>query len=614
MQCRENAWMRWERQGRHVVALLLAALAVCGCQTPERPCDHCQISSELSTRFKADLGEPRQPGEVAIPAGVELSDGVSEDEAIRLAVWNNAALNETLAQLGVSRAQLLDAGLISDPEFTTFLPLGVKQLEFTVFQAVDVLWLQPVRVRAAELDLDQVSQSMVQNGLDMIRDVRIAHADLVLATDRAELSLEAAKLRQQIADLAQKRLAAGDISELEVTTSQIDAQQAKANADRARHDVNLARERLRVLLGLTQESSEVSVESPESQVGLPLDSQHSTLDSLLSEALAMRPDLRAAEIAAEAAGERAGLARKQFMNLDAVYDANSKGQRGSFESGPGLRMTLPIFNRNQGGIAIADAQWEQAARRYFTVRDQITLDVRTAYHQLLQASENLQTVRSTILPSLRTAEALARRNYEIGGAPYFLVLQTTGQFLDARLRELQLEADVRQAKAELDRAVGHRVSLPATDSDEPVIEIPPAPTAAIDPPHLRPQPKLEAVAAPADVQQTGWRPTGEPRPAPIHGSTKREVIQIPLELTRDSEGRISAARVAIESPDSRLPRKAETRKRRRKRNAGRTRSKNSDQDAEHVQVTIDLRLDPRLVPSGVRPRKGLTSEDSSGED
>ena len=39
----------------------------------------------------------------------------------------------------------------------------------------------------------------------------------------------------------------------------------------------------------------------------------------------MRPDLRAAEIAVEAAAKRTDLAKWSFMNLDAVYDANAEG-------------------------------------------------------------------------------------------------------------------------------------------------------------------------------------------------------------------------------------------------------------------------------------------------
>lgn len=443
----------------HALVLGFVALMTCGCQSSLTHNSHSDVAADLSSRFSTTPGQQDEPGNALVPPGVALDDGLSEDEAVQIALWNNAVFQEMLTQLGISNAQLLDAGLIADPQFQAFFPLGPKQLEFTTFQAIDALWLQPIRVKAAELDVDRVTHSMVQNGLDVIRDARVAHANLVAANEQAEVAREAALLRQQIADLARKRLEAGDISELEFTTSRIDALQAKAAAKRAEHEVTLARERLRTVMGVV--SPESRGQSPELVVtALPLDSRLWSLDSVdvfVDQALAIRPDLRAAEIAIEAAGERAGLARYQFMNLDAIYDANRRGQRGSYESGPGLRFSIPIFNRNQGGIAIADAQWQQAVRQYVTVRDQVTLDVRSAHTQLVQASENLDAVRGEILPALREAEELARRNYENGGTPYFLVLQTTGQYLDARLRESQLAADQRRAIAELDRSVGHRV-------------------------------------------------------------------------------------------------------------------------------------------------------------
>jgi len=147
-----------------------------------------------------------------------------------VALWNNAAFQSLLTDLGVSSAQLFDAGLITDPQFILFFPLGPKQLELGGFQAIDALWLRPIRERAAELDLQRVSHGMVQNGLNVIRDVRVAHSDLLLAQQQAELARDAERLRTQIADLAQKRLDAGDISELELNTTRIDAMQATAAA------------------------------------------------------------------------------------------------------------------------------------------------------------------------------------------------------------------------------------------------------------------------------------------------------------------------------------------------------------------------------------------------
>ena len=51
------------------------------------------------------------------------------------------------------------------------------------------------------------------------------------------------------------------------------------------------------------------------------------------------------------------------------------------------------------------------------------------------------------------------------------------------------------------------------------------------------------------------------------------------------------------------------------RKAGSTRRKPTNQKAEHVQLTIDIRLDPRLLPSGVRSAEsGSGSEDGTRED
>ena len=64
------------------------------------------------------------------------------------------------------------------------------------------------------------------------------------------------------------------------------------------------------------------------------------------------------------------------------------------------------------------------------------------------------------MPSnLDQAVTLATRNYSDGGATYFLVLETTGQFLDARARELELSNSLRRAVANLDRSVGYRVAM-----------------------------------------------------------------------------------------------------------------------------------------------------------
>ncbi len=67
-------------------------------------------------------------------------------------------------------------------------------------------------------------------------------------------------------------------------------------------------------------------------------------------------------------------------------------------------MSLPIFNRNHGGAAIAEAQWKNAESQYVTVRDRVTLEVRTAHTQHQQATQNLQLERGSCRHAMSGAE------------------------------------------------------------------------------------------------------------------------------------------------------------------------------------------------------------------
>jgi cobalt-zinc-cadmium efflux system outer membrane protein len=173
-------------------------------------------------------------------------------------------------------------------------------------------------------------------------------------------------------------------------------------------------------------------------------------------------------------------------------DSNERSE-GGFEYGPGALFTLPIFNANRGGIARAEAELDRAMRNAHAIREQIVRDVTTAHAQAIQARRNLEAIRTRILPTVQTTIDLATRNFEEGGASYFLVLQTATQFLDARSRELDLRADLQKAFAELERSLGQRLSAPPSETDET-----PAPLAPQTAPHL-PAPD----SMPAEAEESG---------------------------------------------------------------------------------------------------------------
>ena len=366
-----------------------------------------------------------------------LEDGLSEDEAIATALANNAAFRATLAQLEMAQGDVIQSRLLANPNLVALFPVSVKQLEWVLYLPVDAMLLRPHRTEIAQCDCRRIVFQVVQSGLNLVRDVRVAYADLALAGEQAQLAEEGVEIRQGIADLTRRRLERGEISELESTTAQIDALNARANAALLQQNVVVARSRLATLIGLPFDESRLFIESLEP----PSTSEFDVVD-LTEQAIASRPDLQSADWSVAAAARRTRLSRWLFLRADLAADANGRGQKG-FEAGPGIRVDLPILNRNQGGIVRADAEWQAALRGRDATRDQIVQDVHVAAAQVRQSQENLAILEDRLVPSMRETLTLAGKAFEDGGAPYLLVLQSASQYLDARSRALDQVAALR---------------------------------------------------------------------------------------------------------------------------------------------------------------------------
>ena len=449
---------------RLVVPLRLLALLLllpgAGCAGP-----HWCDSSAYLLLDSLQASSPHElqcvgPTEFILPPDVSLHDGVTEDEAIATAMSNNSAFQALLTQMGMVEGDLVQAHMLTNPSFVTMIPVGVKQWEWTLYAPMEALLLRPQRVALAGGQYEIMAHSLMQNGLTLVRDVRLAHADLALALAKQELALEGVHIRESIAEITNKRLERGDISELEAMTARIDALNAKAQAAMLEQDVVIARSQLALLMGLPPEDTSLTATlAAPPPVNLP----ESNL--LLEEAWASRPDLQAAQWVVNTAVQRTKLSKWQWLRIDTVADANGKGEKG-FEIGPGFRFDIPIFNRNQGGVMRAQAELTQAQHNLDAIHDQIVKEVRTAAAQWIQANQQLAILQREVVPSLHEARHIAERGFENGGTDYLLVLQTTTQYVDARSRVLDQIAALRRARAELERSIGTKLPTQLPEQNE----------------------------------------------------------------------------------------------------------------------------------------------------
>jgi cobalt-zinc-cadmium efflux system outer membrane protein len=304
-------------------------------------------------------------------------------------------------------------------------------------------------VAAAQLNARAVAERLVWDALTLVAQARTAHAEAVIADRRLQLTIENADLVQRLAGITEARLRAGDISELEARSARSDAARVQVVRRAVEHDRNLARLTLAATLGLDTVADQLRpVPSG------PVDpSTCGTEAARLEDALASRPDVRAAEIGIEAAAQRARWERSKVFALMGILDANGSGEEG-YEVGPGVGVDLPIFSRNQGGISRAEADVERASRLYAALRAHVVSDVRSAGVRVQQAQHAISAWRDDVVPSLEIERRQAESAYQAGEIPLFTLLDVSRRLVDGRTRLLDAEADLQRATIALERSIG----------------------------------------------------------------------------------------------------------------------------------------------------------------
>ena len=429
---------------RAAIPILIAA-NVAACATGGHAPGRTEIGEELKARTGATIRH--EPGTPSLPPGTSLDDGLTADEAVAIALWNSPAFEASLSDLGLARADVVEAGLLRNPVLSVLFPVGPKQLEWTLQFPVEVLWQRPKRVAMATANAQAVGQRLVSDGLRLVADVRQAFADAVGADARLSLASENATLAGRIAGIADARLRAGDISELEARAARSDAAQVQATVSVLEHEKDLAQVTLLSRMGLDPAPRTLSLTAAADLPACP------SAGALVEEALASRPDVRAAEIAIEAAGQRAKWERSRILTLMASLDANAEGKEG-YEMGPGIVAELPVLSWNQGGVSRAVAEVERASRAYLALRADVAAQVRHAAIRLDQSRQALDIWSKEIVPALGLEQKQAERAYEAGEVPLLSLLDVGRRLVQARIRALDAGIELRRAVIGVERNVG----------------------------------------------------------------------------------------------------------------------------------------------------------------
>lgn len=441
-------------------AILLANLLVlAGCQSLPEIADQSKVMQKVIahdqqlTDSAANSGGNNVAGEkLDVEEKLQSNLVITESEAVYYALNNNAAFKALLIDLKIAKADLVNAGLLANPELLFSFGVTNKPYRYAIELPLEALWLRPIRIRSMKQEADATTYRLTQSGVNLIRDVRVAYAQSVLAQERLSVTETSSQLRERIYGLSIKRLEGGDLNGKDMLIAKNDAAIAKRDWALAQYDIKIKQEILLNVLGASHKHRQIALAPhviPACQV--------EEIDNLLTTSLKQRPDIIAAQFAIDAGKEKRKLTRLSWLKFNGIADATS-GETNGHVLGPSIRTTLPVLNQNQGANSRADAELERAELNLETLKQQASLEIRTSHLQYQQSCHDWNVLQDTLIPSMQQTIQLTEQAYQEGDISYLQTLEANRQFIDTQMRQVQLKADLISKQAELTRNLSQKVS------------------------------------------------------------------------------------------------------------------------------------------------------------
>ena len=453
---------------RSLVASLAFALTVPGCATISKERGHDEVAKIVKDRTGGSTAwEQGTPEDAQVAARVAelLRNGLDRPRAIEIALVNNPSLQSTYEELGVSQAEMVQAGLLSNPSLEASIawPLagegGMVEYEASIAQNFLDIFVLPLRKRVAREQFTADTLRVAHEALRVAADVSKLFAEVQAQTQLAELGRTVLQAAQAASERAERQHRAGNITELALATERAAYQQAKL--DVAREDLELLakREELNRLLGLWGPQTEWAL--AEKLPDLP--PEEAPLEQLEAIAIRQRLDVDAARKQALLMSNAVALARapRIFGVIDVGVHIHQDPD-GPRLFGPTLSLELPVFDQRQAVIARVEAQQRQADRRLAAISIDARSEVRIARAQMLAARQVVDHYRKVLLPLRETVVEHAMLQYNGMQIGLYELLSAKKEQIEAYRAYIGSVRDYWMARAELERAMGGRVgALPA---------------------------------------------------------------------------------------------------------------------------------------------------------
>jgi len=418
---------------------------------------------------------------ISITANADVQNNIlTLDMAIKIAIANNSLIKEAIERQKVATQEYKSARAELLPKLSALYSYTrLKETPYAVFGSSrvtisdrdnfhwDITVTQPIftgfalstKRKIAELDVKMREIEKEQAILDVIKNVKTAYFNILLAEKFLMVAQEAVRQLEAHVKDAESFYREGLIAYNDLLKSKVALANALQEKVRAESSLEMAVSSFNTLLGF-----DINCKTRVKDILKPVPLSQE-LDKLIEIALNERPELKTLRLALKNADYAIKLARSSYypeIVLVGSYEQNGDdplATNNDFRNAHNASITL------QARVTLFDwGKTRAEVKRYYHekmsltekikgIEDSIKLEVKNAFLNLRVASQNIQTARESL--------SQAKENFRITDLQYKNQIATSTEVIDARTSLTEAEINYYKAIysysisiAELERATG----------------------------------------------------------------------------------------------------------------------------------------------------------------
>lgn len=406
----------------------------------------------LTSGLPSAIAEPPTPGKPLTMAA-----------AIVLTLQRNPELSSFSWDIRAAEARIIQSKLSPNPEITVegenLTKTGGQgegiQNTIQLSQLIELGGKKKSRVREAQFDWEGSRWEYQAKRLEVLKATSTAFVDVLAAQSSLQLKEDSLAIAEAAVPATRTRVDAGKAAAVELVRAQTAVASARIELEEAKRELQTAR------LNLAAQWGDKKASFPNVIGNLEQVREPPPLESLNAK-LQRNPNL--ARWTTESGKRKATLS---VARSEARPDITLQAGPRLIGTNPveptlvaGFSIPLPLWNRNQGKIAEAEANLGKVADERANAEARAYAELNEAYQTLAGSSHEARALRETVLPGAKNTVDETARGYAAGRFSQLDVLEAQKNYNESRTQYVKALASYQKAQAQIDALTAGPVELP----------------------------------------------------------------------------------------------------------------------------------------------------------